>query len=130
MGVGFNVEVDGMEIYSHSCNCGEGTVSKGEWAGLIQALFWLRGHQGFTLNGDKVVIYMDSQYVVNTINGIYNSRKESLVPFYRLALKLLNSFPVNTVEVEWIPRELNVRADKLSKEGLMKEINKPAWWTW
>ncbi len=127
MGIGVVVFYRGEEIYSHSYNFGLGTVSIGEWAGLLFGLKWIDDNKLF-LEDKKVEVFMDSQYVVKTVNGEYNCKAEELKVYFRAALKMLNSFPLNQVSVEWQPRKYNQRADELSKEGLTKRELRSTWW--
>jgi ribonuclease HI len=86
-----------------------------EYVAAIHALLWLRG-QSFR---GTVLLLGDSQLVVRQMQGEYEVRSERLRPYHDHLAKLIGEF--TEVRFDWIPRELNERADALSKEALERE---------
>jgi len=102
---GFIVFKDGEEIYQEG-NPGElGTNNTAEYTALINALEWLVQN---CLSAEQIVIYSDSQLVVNQINGIYAVNSENLFTLWHHAILLLNDFEPGQVKVVWVPRERNL----------------------
>ncbi|KAL0300439.1 UNVERIFIED_CONTAM: hypothetical protein Sangu_3121200 [Sesamum angustifolium] len=60
----------------------------------------------------KIVIYSDSQLVVNQIQGSYEAREEKMVKYLLKAKEMLNKFEESSVQVSRID---NVGADRLDK---------------
>lgn len=57
--------------------------------------------------------YGDSQLIVRQINGIYEVRKQELLPYYQAARKLMDKF--EHIQINHVPRSENVTADALAK---------------
>ncbi len=113
-GWGYTIEGEGME--HEGCGrvaaSGQATNNVAEYTAILEALEFLRsrGYQG------PVRILGDSQLVVRQFSGEYQVRAPHLKPHHQKLLELASSF--SHVEMEWVPRELNQRADALSKRGL------------
>jgi hypothetical protein len=58
-------------------------------------------------------VHGDSQLVVRQINKIYEVRKPELVPYFKVARKLMEKF--KHIEVLHVPRSRNAPADALAK---------------
>jgi ribonuclease HI len=86
-----------------------------EYVAAINALLWLRSRafQG------TVLLLGDSQLVVRQMQGEYEVRSERLRPYHEHLVQLVREFA--EVRFDWIPREVNARADALSKEALARE---------
>jgi ribonuclease HI len=59
---------------------------------------------------NEVLVYGDSQLVVNQISGEYKVREENLKPLWLEAVNLIHVLEKEhgiTVRVRWIPREVN-----------------------
>jgi ribonuclease HI len=114
---GFTVEGPGLDYedsglatppYSeHSTN------NVAEYAGAIAALEWLRrdGYRG------RVVMFGDSELVVRQMTGEYAVRADHLRAYHDRLRQLAAEFA--SIEWRWVPREENVRADRLSKEAIL-----------
>jgi ribonuclease HI len=61
----------------------------------------------------KLLVYSDSQLVVQQINAIYEVRKPDLVPYYKAVQRLMNKF--EHIHIAHIPRGKNASADALAK---------------
>ncbi|KAL0292121.1 UNVERIFIED_CONTAM: hypothetical protein Sangu_3256900 [Sesamum angustifolium] len=72
---------------------------------------WQKGIS-YSLRSKKIVIYSDSQLVVNQIQGSYEAREEKMVKYLLKAKEMLNKFEESSVQVSRID---NVGADRLDK---------------
>ncbi len=90
----------------------DSTNNVAEYTAAVRALEYLRerGYRG------PVEMLGDSQLVVRQFRGEYTVRAAHLLPLFERLQDLARGF--ERVSFEWVPRELNRRADSLSKEGL------------
>ena len=63
-------------------------------------------------NNQKIIIRGDSQLVINQINGKYKVKAVKIIALYQ---KVLSKF--KDIKIEWIPRDKNKEADKLSNKA-------------
>lgn len=87
-----------------------------EYSGFLSALKYCIDHK---LNKKKIVVYGDSNLVIQQMFGTWNMKKGFYIPIALEAQRLLKHF--SSISGQWIPREKNGIADELSKKGL-KEI--------
>ena len=93
----------------------EGTSNTAEYIALIEGL-----KAAANLPGPSLMVKGDSQLVVNQISGQWQIKNKGLSPLHQQAsdlITILSSRGVS-VKVEWIPREQNRQADKLSRKAL------------
>lgn len=64
----------------------------------------------------KIEVYLDSQLVVNQMNGSYKVRNQDLLPIYSSIKGLLKDF--ENISFTHVPRELNKLADSMVNEAL------------
>jgi len=62
-----------------------------------------------------VHVKMDSKLIVEQMSGNWKIKNSEMK---RLAIEAKNAHPTNLVRYEWIPRDLNVHADRLVNEAL------------
>ena len=62
----------------------------------------------------KIIVRGDSQLVINQINGKYKVSAVKIIPLYQKVKSLLSKF--KDIKIEWIPRDKNKEADKLSNK--------------
>jgi len=86
-------------------NC---TNNIAEYSGLLAAFEFALKH-GVT----HLTVLGDSQLVIRQMSGAYAVRSERLKPLWDKAVKYEKLF--EKVSYEWIPRERNTEADKLSE---------------
>lgn len=55
----------------------------------------------------SVTIYSDSKLMCNQLNSIWEIRSKKLIPFYQIALALLNE--IQDWKLEWKPRKIIVQ---------------------
>jgi len=112
---GFLVLKDG-EVITQRCGVvgsGQGMSNNvAEYAALCEVLKYLldRG-----LDREEVVIRSDSQLLVNQMSGRWQVRGGLYIDKYLEAAGLAARF--RNIRFEWIPRELNTRADSLSRRA-------------
>ncbi|HJT48868.1 MAG TPA: ribonuclease HI [Nitrososphaeraceae archaeon] len=101
------------------------TNNVAEYTGVIKALEWLLGQRRVSKNNysatESITIKGDSQLVVYQIKGRYKVKATKIIPLYQRVTDLISKF--NKVHVEWIPREENSEADKLTNYAYMKIID-------
>jgi ribonuclease HI len=86
-----------------------------EYRALRGALRWLKEH---SRSNDQIEIRMDSQLVVNQVNGSWQCNKSHLALLRDECRLLLEKLP--TAKLSWVPREQNAVADDLAKQALLK----------
>jgi ribonuclease HI len=101
------------------------TNNVAEYTGIIKALEWLLEQQRKAIDNyaaiESITIKGDSQLVIYQIKGRYKVNATRIIPLYQKVTSLISEF--NEVLVEWIPREKNSEADKLTNYAYMKIID-------
>jgi len=90
------------------------TNNVAEYTGIVKALEWMLEKNNYN-NNQKIIIRGDSQLVINQIKGKYKVRAVKIIPLYQKVKSLLSKF--KDVRIEWIPRDNNKEADKLSNKA-------------
>lgn len=101
----------GAMVEAISRPIGYGTNNIAEWRSLIEAFA-----VALRMKASGLVVQMDSQMVVNQINGHWKVKDAKLKPLAaeaRVLYNALRQLPCS-VRVEWVPREENVYADALT----------------
>jgi ribonuclease HI len=96
------------------------TNNVAEYTGIIKALEWLLEKNNYK-NNQKIIIRGDSQLVINQINGKYKVRAVKIIPLYQKVKSLLSKF--KDIKIEWIPRDKNKEADKLSNKAYQEILD-------
>lgn len=119
MGLGFAFfeDDDPVPIFSKGINKHEklGTNNEAEYLAVINALHELcRPSIG---TWDEIILYSDSQIVINQIKGIWVVRGENLIPLHLEVSKILHN--LSLIKFEWCPRTHPRQkiVDKLSKKA-------------
>jgi ribonuclease HI len=89
------------------------TNNVAEYTGIIKALEWLLEKNNYDNQG--IIARGDSQLVISQLNGKYKVRAVKIIPLYQKAKSLLSKF--KDIKIEWIPRDNNKEADKLSNKA-------------
>lgn len=114
------------EIYHYKEYIGEGTNNEAEYNAIIRALEILQKSQWFKENnndGKEVICRLDSQLVVEQINGNYKIKQDHIKNFM-VKIRLLVSKMHLKISFIHIPREENKVADKLVNEALDETMKK------
>ena len=90
---------------------GPATHNVAEYQALIEGLKLARDH-----GIQRLRVYMDSELVVDQINGDSAVRQAHLNDLRETASNLKAQF--KNIRVSWVPREMNVEADRLVKDAL------------
>jgi ribonuclease HI len=112
-GEGLDHEEKGLAVRPWSPRA---TNNVAEYTAAIRALEWLAA-QGYS---GKVRLLGDSQLVVRQMQGQYRVRMPHLREYWERLRTLARHF--EGVDYVWIPREINQRADELSKEALVESL--------
>jgi ribonuclease HI len=105
------VDDQGTVLSEQHGSLGIATNNIAEYRGLIAALQWAVEHElkSFTVRGD-------SQLIVEQMRGNYKVKNEGLKPLYLQARMLV--MQIGDVRFEYVPREQNKDADRLSNLGM------------
>jgi len=109
------VEVDGAVVLEKLGYVGYGpgmTSNVAEYCGCIAVLEQIAEHKG------DAIVFSDSQMVINQMRGDWKVKKGAYVPYFKQAKTLLETVGADRVELQWIPRDQNRRADTLSRKAL------------
>ncbi|MDO8443916.1 MAG: ribonuclease HI family protein [bacterium] len=111
---------DGVVIHQYKQCIGEGPNNEAEYRAIIQALKILKKSDWFISNNlaeKEVICRLDSQLVVEQINGRYKVKKDHLGKFIAEIKELLSDINFK-ISFTYVPREQNKLADKLVNEAL------------
>jgi ribonuclease HI len=103
----------GRNLAGISQNIGLSTNNQAEYKAAIAAI-----RKAKELKAKEVTLYLDSELVVNQLNGKYKVKSTLLYPLYMEAAKLMKEF--NKFVAIHIPREENKIADALARAALRK----------
>jgi ribonuclease HI len=118
----FVVKSGGRTIHSDYGVAGEpfsedSTNNVAEYTALAKALEWLLANN---LGSTKVEIKSDSQLIVNQLTGDYKVKAKRIISLYKQVLLLKSKF--KEIHINWIPREKNKEADKLTTKAYNKAL--------
>lgn len=113
----FVIEKDGKELYKASKYLGKATNNFAEYSAVILALNHLTFHQFQRISRSAILIYSDSELMVNQLKGIYKIKNESL---RTLASEIRKLIIRNHLEIKFIHilRSKNKTADSLVNKEL------------
>ncbi len=105
------IDSNGEELHSDCGSLGSGpgwTNNLAEYAGIIEALRWAykNGHK------DGIIVQTDSQLCANQINRLWSCNDQRLIQRRK---RVLDAMQLMDIKVEYIPREMNRRADEVSR---------------
>lgn len=112
-GIGFVVYKDKKPIMEFSDYIGPATNNEAEYKALISCLSYLVDNYYTNRN---ILIKGDSKLVINQVTEVFGCSSENLRPLLYKANQLKSRF--DSLQFEWIPRELNAVADELSQKAL------------
>jgi ribonuclease H / adenosylcobalamin/alpha-ribazole phosphatase len=90
---------------------GPATHNVAEYRGLIEGLKLARDH-----GIERIRVYMDSELVVDQVNGVCAVRQAHLGELHEAATSLVALF--ESIRISWVPREMNAEADQLVRAAL------------
>lgn len=118
--IGVAIEVTGnqkLEVKEYSKFLGEATNNEAEYQAVVFGLKKIK-HLigGEKAKNAKIEIKMDSELVVNQLNGEYKIKEKDLIPFFIEIWNLKTDF--GEINFKHIPREENKKADWLVNREL------------
>jgi ribonuclease HI len=114
-GAGIFILQDGEPIQRIARYLGTTTNNIAEYTAAIIGL-----EQAVKLGASRVTLNADSELLVKQINGQYRVKNEGLKPLYAKVKELIAK--INSVEVQYIPREKNKEADALANRAIDEKI--------
>jgi ribonuclease HI len=87
------------------------THNVAEYQALIEGLTLAR-----RFGVQRIRVYMDSELVVEQVNGVAAVRRDRLKELHKEARALVAQFP--NIRISWVPREMNAEADQLVRDAL------------
>lgn len=107
------VVVDESEniIFQQGVFLGVVTNNQAEYYGVIHALNWLLGQPEIVIKFETFIL--DSQLIVNQINGSFKINDENLRVRHRQVIELLKQLNISNKSFTLVRREHNSRADAL-----------------
>ena len=95
------------EVFAKCKYIGICTNNESEYSALIYGL-----ECSLEQNVKNLLVYGDSQLVINQVTGVYKVKSDTLLNYYRKVLELVKNFDM--IEFNHVKREYNKRADQLS----------------
>ena len=114
----------GKEIYKFKKCIGRATNNEAEYQAIIAALDILLKSKWFAENNiaeKKVICRLDSQLVVEQINGNYKIKQDHIKLLVAQMREMINQMKLN-ISFVYVPREENKAADKLVNQALDEEL--------
>lgn len=102
---------DGHLIAEISESIGSAINTVAEYRALIEGLKLARS-RGI----QRIRVFLDSELVVDQVNGRAKVGKKHIRPLHAEACSLLQEFP--NIRISWIPRKWNAEADALATKAL------------
>ena len=90
---------------------GPATHNVAEYQALIEGLKLAREY-----GIQRIRVYMDSELVVEQVNGLSAVRQAHLSELHNVASRLKALF--KSIRISWVPREMNAEADRLVRGAL------------
>lgn len=116
-GYGVVIKKDGMPFYTASGPL-TGQLFSNNYAEFYALYKGLEYLAPLMSTSDKLFIRGDSQLVINIMNKKWRGKAGIYYPAYKKALEVLTSIrnKQSYVSIDWVPREYNTEADKLSTD--------------
>ena len=110
-GIGGICYKNGIELFTFAKYIGGKTNNEAEYSAVIYG-----AEKAIELGIKDIKIFSDSELIVKQINGEYKVKNERMKIKFRESISILSKF--DHWELIHIPREKNMEADALSKNGL------------
>lgn len=123
MGIGVVIDLGDEVIEISECigkNGGNSSSNLAEYHAVGNLLLWLLANVDWKTD---IQILGDSRLVSNQLNDFWNISRHKI--YSKKAVEVYETFKnlkskYKSLEIDWIPRKENKRADELSKEGISK----------
>lgn len=117
-GIGVVIEKDGKIIHEFGKTIREATNNVAEYTAVVEALNWLiQNESRITYHISHITFYLDSQLVVNQLNGLWKIKNADLRNLM-IKIRELEQQVGGVITYASIPREQNQRADFLVNQAL------------
>ena len=103
---------DGRPVAEISRRIGPAINTVAEYRALIEGLKLARSH-----GIQRIRVFLDSELVVDQVNGRAKVGKEHIRPLHTEACLLREQFP--NIRISWVPRKWNAEADALATKALL-----------
>lgn len=113
MGIGGVILDDDTTVAEICENLGHGTNNLAGYLGLIAVL-----KKSLELGIRELSAYSDSELLVSQVKGDYKVKNKAILKHWKQVMGMKGEF--GTFSLDWIPREKNQRADKLSEKAYYK----------
>jgi|SRR3989344_2808047 len=113
----------GQLVHEQGFFLGTATNNQAEYQAVLEALRWLASYQPAQDHHLIVNFYLDSQLVVNQINGFWKIKDSILRQKVSEVKKLIENCKLEIVNFVYIPRIRNSRADLLVNVTLDKHLS-------
>ena len=110
-------ENNGNMLFEFGKNLGVTTNNVAEYNAVLEAYVWLEENNYLNAN---IAFFLDSQLVVNQLNGIYKIRDKDLINLAKIIKQKEMKF-YSKITYTYIPREKNIHADLLVNKTLDKK---------
>lgn len=113
----FLIKSDGKVIHKERGLAAEpfssgATNNVAEYTALVKALEWLISSK---MGQQHVHVKGDSKLVISQMRGEFKVKAKAIIPLFQKAALLRKEFA--DISFQWVPREENREADKLSEEA-------------
>src|SRR3954452_9856268 len=105
-------DADGHKVGEISKPIGPAINTVAEYRALIEGLKFARS-RGI----QRIRVFLDSELVVDQVNGRARVGKEHIRPLHTEACSLVQEFP--NIRISWVPRKWNAEADALATKALL-----------
>lgn len=122
--VGFVIQksLDGKILVKQGKTIGFSTNNVAEYRAVITALEWLKENLlPHSVRGEKINFFLDSQLVVNQLNGLFKIKNAALRKLF-FEIRKLEQEIGGIVSYRFVPREQNFIADSLVNAALDKKV--------
>ncbi|MFH0750192.1 MAG: ribonuclease HI family protein [Candidatus Gottesmanbacteria bacterium] len=114
-GIGVVIEKNGVVVTEFGKTIGETTNNVAEYTAVIEALQYMKKQGNKEIR--TVQFYLDSQLVVNQLNGLFKI-KDSRLRELAFTIRHLEQEVGGTITYTSVPREQNKRADYFVNQAL------------
>jgi ribonuclease HI len=114
-GIGIVIKKDGTVIKEIARSIGSATNNIAEYTALIYAL-----QEALALKAQQVHVTTDSELMHRQVIGLYKVKHGNIKPLFDQVKHLMQGF--EKFELTHVPREANAEADKLSRQGVLKQV--------
>lgn len=117
-------DAKGKELHTYKKYIGRATNNEAEYQAIIDAIDILMRSKWFSENNiaeKEVVCRLDSQLVVEQINGNYKVKQDHIKLLIAQMREMISRMKLN-ISFSYVPREENKAADKLVNQALDEEL--------